>query len=361
MKQFGIVLGVFLVLLTLGLGNAWSQGVTLPTAIITGHVETTAGSSTTTDPGQLLLGDATGPAFISRVNYQDGSFAIANGAAENIIEAEVVLLGATRTAVGSTSFVDAIIQVRDPANSANVYLSASLINITFTQIGSFWYLNLDLNASNPASLNMENVTFPTSITSQFISELQSSLGTKNRLGMKIGMLTLSGDITGNGIFDIADGLIDGSPSQVEPPAGARTIGYWKNHDEEREAFIGEAAITCFAVYGPDPGDPNDPGDLASAINSLRHDLTLKGKKDMIQKARQQLAALCLNVNVSLDPMTELDADECDILSMITGATCTGPTVGDAVTAIINAINDANPDNDEDAKDLADEINNRDNS
>jgi hypothetical protein len=77
---------------------------------------------------------------------------------------------------------------------------------------------------------------------------------------------------------------------------------------------------------------------------------------MEEKAKQQLAALLLNVASCLDPTTILSSGELEILQFINLNYGVDATVGDAVWEIENAI--INGVNLESAKDLADEINNR---
>ena len=142
--------------------------------------------------------------------------------------------------------------------------------------------------------------------------------------------------------DTVIGLFQG---MFEAPSGARTIGYWKNHDEERDFFINNAVLSS-SVY--------------SSIDDLNVDLSKKGKKSMVEKARQQLSALLLNMASSLDPYTVLGTGELEILQMINLAYDATATVDDATSEIENAIlNSTDKDVLENAKDLADEINNRD--
>ena len=70
------------------------------------------------------------------------------------------------------------------------------------------------------------------------------------------------------------------------------------------------------------------------------------------KAKQQFAAVLLNISASLDPTTPLTTGEQEILDDFG----TGTTIGDAQAAIANAISTGT--NLELAKDLGDEINNR---
>lgn len=78
---------------------------------------------------------------------------------------------------------------------------------------------------------------------------------------------------------------------------------------------------------------------------------------MLDKAKQQFAALMLNVASSLSLSTQLKAGEVEILQYLNPVYGAGATIEDAVEEVENAI--LGNTNLENAKDLADEINNRD--
>ena len=81
---------------------------------------------------------------------------------------------------------------------------------------------------------------------------------------------------------------------------------------------------------------------------------------MLEKARQQLSALLLNLASSLDPATVLNAGELEILHLLNPIYDVDATVQDAKDEIeIAILNSTDRDVLENAKDLADEINNRD--
>jgi hypothetical protein len=290
-------------------------------------------------------------AFVSKVNYLDGTSTSVNTIEESIIGKTVTISGATRT--GDYTFTDAIISISD--GSFN-YLTATLSNIVFVTDGTKWYLNPNLDVNDPSTMNLSNIVLNTDADhpSRYIDELVSVKGDSDAMGMKIILDLISGDITGDGYFDIFTGLIDGVPPTIEAPTGAKSVGYWKNHDEEREFFIGKAVSDAIDVLDVFSG--TDPE------GALRYYLTKKGKKTMEEKAKQQLAALLLNVAACLDPSTPLSQGELELIDPNFSAIPEGDgvedTVGDAVIDIENAI--LTGIDLERAKDLADEINNRDN-
>jgi hypothetical protein len=332
MKKFCFLPIVLVFLLALGVGSAWSI-VSLPTANFSGNAQTTAGIGT----GELTFVGGT----IQKINYLDGTSTTVNGVDESIIDMTVTISGATRT--GDYTFTDATFKISDGTFN---YLSASLSDIVFVTNGVSWFLNPGLDANNAATLNLSGVVLSTDAThpSRFIDELQSELGTNNFIGMKMILTILSGAIEGDSTSDILTGLIDGVPETVAPPTGARTIGYWKNHDEERAAFIG-AAVSLSSVF-----------DSTALLNYY---LSKNGKKNMEEKARQQLAASLLNCASSLQVTTQLTTGELEIYNLIVEPDAQSATVGDAKSTIETVILTPDLANMENAKDLADEINNRD--
>jgi hypothetical protein len=332
MKKSGIILLIFILLSLVGIGST-SAIVTLPTSNFSGNAQTTA--TVGSDIGSLTLVNV----VISKVNYLDGTSTIVNTTNETIIGKTVTISGANRT--GDYTFSNAIFTISD---GSFTYFSATLSDIVFVTDGTKWYLNPALDVTNPATLNLTNIVLHTDIDhpSRYINELNSVKGINNAIGMKMILEVLSGNIEGNGNFNIFTGLIDGAPEVVAAPSGARSVGFWKTHDDEREAFI-NSAVSYSTVF--------------TSASALRYYLTLTGKKPMVDKAKQQLAALLLNVASSLNISTVLNAGELEILQLINPVYGTGATVGDALTEIENSINGNT--NLELAKDLADEINNRD--
>lgn len=319
-------------MLFMGIGSAWSE-VSLPTVNFSGNVQTTAGIGT----GSMTLVNA----VISKVNYLDGSNYTVNIAGESIIGKKVTISGATRT--GNYSYQDAVFKISDGTFN---YFSATLSNVILVTDGTSWFLNPGLDATNATTLNLSGVVLGTDVThpSRFITELQSQLGTGSILGMKMILSIVTGAIEGDSTSNIFTGLIDGVPPSVTPPTGARTIGYWKNHDNERNAFI--SAAVALSIVFPDAG-------------TLNYYLSKKGPKLMLEKAKQQFAALLLNCASSLPQSTQLATGELQIYNLIVEPDVTSATVGDAKAVIATVINTANSAQMENAKDLADEINNRD--
>ncbi|MEN8264373.1 MAG: hypothetical protein ABFR82_13020, partial [Nitrospirota bacterium] len=89
---------------------------------------------------------------------------------------------------------------------------------------------------------------------------------------------------------------------------ARSVGYWKNHDIERELSI-DAAAGLSTVFETD--------------SSLRYFLSLKGKKTMLEKAKRQFAAMQLNVAASVESTTWLSQGELEIIQIMVAGYGTG--------------------------------------
>lgn len=311
-------------------GNVWAGIVSLPTVQFSGTAETvtTIGDSA----GYLELNS-----IVSQINYDDGTYcSTACGIDESIIGMQVRITGAART--GDYTFTDGQLSISDGTFN---YLTATLVDISFVPYNALSLLNSALSADNPSSLNLRNVVLNTDVDhpSKFINELSAKLGGLNIIGMK---MFLTGDVTGDNVLNVYSGLIDGVNSGLKAPITVRSIGYWKNHVDERDFFI------CFADINVDIFSTTD--DLIAALDK-------KGKKTMEEKIKQQLAALLLNVAAGLDPATKLTAGELEILTLINPVYNETATVSDAIIEIENAlfINELL----EDAKDLTDEINNRD--
>lgn len=141
----------------------------------------------------------------------------------------------------------------------------------------------------------------------------------------------------------------------------RGVGYWKNHDTERESYIDAAVALSSEITLP---------------SSLRYYLDIKGKKTLKQHAQRQLSAMLLNIASGLDSQIWLSQGELEIIQVINASYTAGTAVGDALMEIEDAVHcAAEPENPlwvlpadctaptslevlENAKDLADEINNR---
>jgi hypothetical protein len=348
MKGLKLIVSAFVVLALLCVaGHGWAL-TTKPTLNYTG-ITTTSVSGT--DVTLTVNGN------IDRAIYLDGTSTTANNTEETIVDATLSITGAVAddcTAFpNAVFFSNATMTITGPAPDNHVYMSADL-SVVMLDLGNWLLFPAVLDPADPSTLNLSNIVLSSAgHPSRWVDEFVSVL---NPLPTKIAGMTmnltnppLTGSFCGGGTFN-ASGVIDGAPEEVViPPSGARTIGYWKNHDEERNAFI-DVAISLSDVFGT-------PAELEA-------DLTRKGKKGMLLKARQQFAALLLNCAASLDPdAIVLDAGELEILQLIDSMYGTGSTVQDAkneIEAIITADPPATQDMQENAKDLADEINNRDN-
>jgi hypothetical protein len=349
MKKLKLFFIFSLLLIALGVGNAWAV-VGLPTANFSGNAQTTGQEGD--DPGALtLINDAGTITYttISQVNYLDGTSTELNGYDESILGMYVKISGATR--IDDVTFTDAVITVSDglDLDSSFKYFSATLSNIMFVQnpADGKYYLNPGLDVNNPSTLNMTNVVLLTDDDhpSRYINELESIMSTSGALGMKMILELVEGDFAGNSKSDISIGLLDGTPPPLtEAPAGARSQGFWKNHDEERNSFINTAVALS---------------NIFSTADQLNDSLCKKGKKTMEEKVKLQLAALMLNVASSLPLTTEISSGELEILQALDVTTAGESTVDvdDALWAIENAI--LTGVDLELAKDLAEEINNRD--
>jgi hypothetical protein len=123
----------------------------------------------------------------------------------------------------------------------------------------------------------------------------------------------------------------------------RGVGYWKNHDAEREGKIVEAAA------------------LSPVFNNeqdLRLYLQLKGKKTPMQKVKRQFGAALLNMASGLEGTTALYQGEWELMqafnqNYVFGAT----TLEEAIQEIESAVSTST--NLEEARELAEAINNGD--
>ncbi|UCE18654.1 MAG: T9SS type A sorting domain-containing protein [Gemmatimonadota bacterium] len=146
---------------------------------------------------------------------------------------------------------------------------------------------------------------------------------------------------------------------VEITANPRSIGFWKHQvgvatggkgdaqiDAEMlcyyldliEAHFNSNEINQVAVY-----DPPSSGECGDKLEEAKRLLNLKGKTNMIDRARQQLMALLLNVAAQYISLTEIISED-------------GATVSQAITYCDNLIDD--PEGAfEVAKTICDDINN----
>lgn len=251
-----LILSVFVILSLIAFaGTSWSA-ISYPTAVLDdtgGNIQTTAGIGT----GTLVFNNVR----ISRVNYQpDGTeFAIANGPGESIINAQVVISGATRT--GPLTFSDATLEIQNPIDSFP-YLTGTLTNITFVELyPGVYYLNVALDADNPATLNLIDIVLNTDIShpSRFIDESANELGTNDFLGLKLGFFVTGGDITGNGTGDIFDGLLDAvtGPTNTPPTAEAGVTFL------QEQCLATECEVTLDGSESTDPDSTPEYNDIVS--------------------------------------------------------------------------------------------------
>jgi len=335
MKKINLIFLIFFTLFTIGIGNAWAV-VNYPHLIFGGTVNTT--STVGTAPGLLTINTT-----VSAVYYSPTESATTS-AQDSIIGMSVAISGAYRNTGSNYSFTDATISI---GNGATTLFTASLTDIVFLYYSTINQsrLNATLDSTNPATLNLRNVvlTPDSNYPSRFINDLFSKLGGVNIIGMKLFVL---GNVAGDNIgLNIVNGTIDGVPDNISAPVTVRSIGYWKNHIEERDFynfFVFADALVGLDIFA-------NQGALSNAV-------TLNGKKTMRQKSEQELAALLLNIEASISGTAALTAGELQILQLLEPAYGTGATINDALFEIQKAIrNNANLEN---SKDLGEEINNR---
>ena len=322
----------------------------------------TAQAQLLTDPQANVVGtfsiDATGAltvdAFVSLTRYQDGSSKLFNDFEETIIFAPVKLSGSSFSALdllGNFIFTPGTLTI---GSGASVYLTATvdpvLLESTTGLVGT-------INSS--VDLNMVITSTNTTLGSRFISEFQAALDTAMaaEAAVRLELTIVDGgafDATANGnVLGVVDGVpAPDAPSVVEP----RTIGFWKNtflgrgkgsqlFDAVAREALGQAAVDRTPVFDSaiDDGDTDLADDLIPVLTS-------SGKQEMQIRARQQLAALLLNLAADfLDETTPIS------LPALTSST----TVGEAVDEIASILTDplSTAEDLERAKDIADSINN----
>lgn len=359
MKKFMVFALILALSLFSGFGSALAL-TSLPTLDYTGVAHGTESAGAVS----LTLDEIT---TIGRANYLNGDWTNFNNTEETIIDATLSLDGAVNgdcsTVASGYFFFPAVstMTITGRAPDYFVYMTAEISYLPpgsstlFTFDGSRWLLYPPtLDATDPTLLNLSNIKTYTDTNhpSRYIDEINAALtntGT-SLLGMTM-ILTPqpeSGtlcDGSPTSAFN-AQGIIDGAPG-YEPPVNvergeARTIGYWKNHETERDLYIGDA-VALSSVF--------------DSVAELNDALQKKGKKSMFEKAKQQLSALLLNVVSNLNPAALLKPGELEILQLINPAATETATINDAVIAIESVINNGPDASMENAKDLADEINN----
>jgi nucleoid DNA-binding protein len=139
----------------------------------------------------------------------------------------------------------------------------------------------------------------------------------------------------------------------------RGVGYWKNHHTEREA-----------IFDPQSGETSPIDDylqttvLYNKVNTanLRLYLSLKGKKQPLEKVLRQYAAVLLNVASGLTTTQLLYQGEWELIQSLNQNHVFGiSTLSDAMLEIENAIysslSNGTTTNLEEARELAEAINN----
>jgi|GEM_PF-5699448 len=297
-----------------------------------------------------------------KLTYLDGTLITANSLSESIIGAKVSIVGAARLSDPNPlddiyPFTNAQLEVRGA--DGFLYVSATIKNLDLVLVssGTVVTINPNLDANNPATLNLSfaitdnpnNGLFTDGThPSQYVTDWQTALGTGTVAGMTI-VAPLFGDPAGNSSSDILIGVLDGSPPAPPPPPGVRSMGYWKTHDDERAYYLSGAIAV----------DNNHQAVFQNSLQALADAVTTKGKKTMLQKAQQELAALLLNIAAGLSESTPLsDPQKQNIEPVSNTPTIWEDTVGEAVddieAVILNSLSTSSQL--ERVKDLAESIN-----
>ena len=212
-----LFLVIILIACIAGVGSAQTL---LPWVIFNGKYYVTAGIGT----GSLTLN-----ASVSQMYYEDGTILKQNVTGlESIWGAKVVLTNAIRT--GDYSFNG------DPSDPDDVYFSivspdgfvyftSSIADSEFVMVPTpfsydYFWLNKDLDANDPATLNLYNIELNTDEIhpSKYIQQLSAYLGASNASGMKMQLrVPKTSDFTTNSSGTIQYGLIDGLQSLNVPP------------------------------------------------------------------------------------------------------------------------------------------------
>lgn len=331
MKRMFVLIS--LITLVAGLAGVAQAEIPKPTANILGVFNTDLTNGLTLD------------ALISLVTYLDNSSTNVDTAEETIIDASVALSGMvyqSTDASGNYLFSDGTFTISD---ASGTFMSADLVGVKVTPQG---YVNPAL------SMNLKNIVFDTSLNSRFCQEFDNALQQAGltEAGVKLTLDLWSGSFDSSG-YGNASGLVDGAPTViivVEP----RTIGFWKQQIDQKgngsEKYTGgeiacliEQALALDASYGSSGGDVFGSDGLL-----FRSDATSRGKRDMNIRARQQLAALLLNV------VSERLAQDTPV-SLPEYTTSTN--VGEALVEVEQMINSGVAEDVETGKDIADFINN----
>ena len=211
------LLAASIVVLSLMIFTEYSWAYTLlPWVRFGGTYQTTAGIGA----GSLTLN-----AFVNEMDYENGDVWRTNVlGVESIYGARVVLSGAIRT--GDYSFNGDPVNPDDVtfsivSSDGYVYFTSNLADSVFTQSGLYFvWLNQLLNANDPSTLNLYNISLNTDINhpSRYIQELAAYLSASNVSGLKMQLrVPLTGNFTTNASGTISYGLIDGLQSLNTPP------------------------------------------------------------------------------------------------------------------------------------------------
>ena len=186
---------VFFIILFLLTGNGWAS-IEMPHAYFDGYMMTFLDSPADEDIAFFN-------AKIVSVFYSNGSSSLT----DVIIGKNVWITGSQRDCLlePCTTFTDAELTITD---GSVLYFRATLTNFTFITDGVQWYLNPGLDVNDPETLNLKDIElYPNG--SEYILDLQNVLGSQSIAGMKMRVNSFIGDMTGDGVTEILEGLIDG--------------------------------------------------------------------------------------------------------------------------------------------------------
>lgn len=209
MKQ-RLLRGLFVVLSVFVLvGNSWSQNIELPHAYFNGLMMTYLDNPT----GDDLIFVST---KINSVFYSYGG----SSTSDVIVGKDVVITGAVRNCPTTpcTTFFDATLKITDGSVD---YFSATLRDIEFVTDGVQWFLNPGLDVNQEETLNLVNISLIPN-GSAYIQDLLDVLDSQTQAGMQMRLFNIVGDLTGNSVNVILEGLIDGvhAPTNNAPIADA---------------------------------------------------------------------------------------------------------------------------------------------
>jgi len=273
-------------------------------------------------------------AKINQVNYYDGTFTNVDTPTETIINARVNLSNVIFNGMlgGDYSFTDGILSISDDTGT---FLTANIVHVIV--IGSYINFNFDTK-------NLQNTTLDTAMGSRFIQELNDAMyaAGSQELAVSFTLELFTGTFDTEG-FGNVQGLLDGAP--IDFTAEPKTIGFWKHQvNQNGNAQFTPSQVDSF-VTGALALDASICNVFGGDAIAFKNYLSAIGKKDPLEKAKQQLAALLMNYAAGYL------IDEVSIMLPITPAS----TVGAALDEVdCNTKNSVNLDT---AKSIADMINN----